>query len=77
MKPDQAIQLGRQPDRIDRMSGLTGVGWDACWASRVRGELDGIRVEFIGRDAYIRNKRAAGRPQDIVGAARLRDLQSR
>jgi hypothetical protein len=31
-------------------------------------------VSFIGRDAYLRNKLAAGRPKDLAYIEALRDL---
>lgn len=73
--PDQVIQLGREPNRIDLLTGLSGVGWNECWNTSVAGEMDGIPVRFLGRDAYIKNKLASGRPQDIADAMRLKEIQ--
>jgi hypothetical protein len=72
--PDQVIQLGREPNRIDLLTGLSGVEWAECWMSRVAGEMDEIPVNFLGRDAYIKNKLASGRPQDLADAARLKEI---
>jgi hypothetical protein len=69
--PDRVIQLGREPHRIDLLTGISGVTWAECWHSKVRGEMDGIPVPFLGRDAFVRNKRASGRPQDLADASRL------
>ncbi len=33
---------------------------------RLRSRFGPIDVDFIGRDAFIRNKRATGRPKDLV-----------
>jgi hypothetical protein len=74
LKPDQVIQLGREPNRIDLLTGISGVSWDECWVSRVAGELDGIPVFFLGRDTYIKNKLASGRPQDLADVSRLREI---
>ncbi len=64
LAPDQVVQLGRPPNRIDLFTSITGVSFDEAWEQRVAGELDGIPVFFIGREAFIRNKKAAGRTQD-------------
>jgi len=64
--PEQLIQLGRVPNRIDLLTSITGVTTDEALASRVSTELDGIPVFILGKDALIRNKRAVGRPQDIA-----------
>lgn len=65
-EPEQLIQLGRAPNRIDLRTSITGVTTDEALASRVSTELDGIPVFTLGKDALIRNKRAVGRPQDIA-----------
>ena len=63
LKPDQLIQLGRAPTRIDLLTSISGVSSDEAFASKVWAELDGIPVSVLGKDALIRNKRAVGRPQ--------------
>lgn len=65
------IQLGVQPNRIDILSSISGVGFDDAWATRQEGSLDGLAVKFIGRDALIRNKRATGRAKDQGDAEEL------
>jgi len=66
LKPDQLIQLGRAPARIDLLTSISGVSSDEAFASKVSAELDGIPVSILGKDALLRNKRAVGRPQDLV-----------
>ena len=64
LQPDQVVQLGRPPNRIDLLTSLTGIGFDDVWENRVAGSLGGVPVHFIGLDAFARNKRATGRAQD-------------
>ena len=66
IEPEQMIQLGRAPNRIDLLSSISGVSTDEAFASRVSAELDGIPVFILGKDALIQNKRAVGRPQDLA-----------
>ena len=66
--------MGREPNRIDLLTGISGVDWDECWESKVEGELDGVPVLFLGKEAYIKNKRASGRPQDLADAIRLEGI---
>ena len=68
---DQVIQLGREPNRIDLLTGISGVDWIEAWNSKVQGRIGQIPVFVLGREAYIKNKRASGRPQDIADASRL------
>jgi predicted nucleotidyltransferase len=74
LAPDQVIQLGREPNRIDLITGISGVDWDECWHSKVEGEMDGLPVFFLGRDACIKNKLASGRPQDLADVSRLKAI---
>ena len=60
----QVIQLGLPPNRIDLLTAITGVDFDEAWTGRVSGDLHGIRVAFIGKAAFIKNKRATGRARD-------------
>ena len=69
---DQVIQLGRAPNRIDILTGISGVTWQDAWASRTQVHLDGIEIQVIGKRELIRNKQATGRPQDLADLARLR-----
>ncbi|HLB37398.1 MAG TPA: hypothetical protein VJL31_12575 [Gemmatimonadales bacterium] len=63
--PEQVVQLGLPPYRIDVMTSVSGVGFADAWESRLSGALFEVPVAFIGRDAFIRNKRASGRPKDL------------
>ncbi len=72
---DLVFQIGVVPARIDIMTGVSGVGFDEAWAERVTLRLSGLEVPVIGREALIRNKRAAGRPRDLADVAELEGEQ--
>jgi len=67
----QVIQLGLPPDRIDLLTSITGVSFEEAWAERIETLLEGMRVNFIGRQALIQNKKATRRPQDLADLAAL------
>ena len=71
LQKDQVIQLGAAPNRIDLLTGLSGLTWSEAWESRQQIELDGLELSVLGREALIRNKRATGRTQDLADAERL------
>ena len=75
-EPDQVIQLGVAPYRIDILTGINSVNFDEAWASRVEGQLDGLRVNYLSKDLFIRNKLAVGRSQDIADADRVRNIKT-
>ncbi len=58
-------QIGLPPGRIDILTQLTGLAFDDAWPDRARGRFGDLEVDFIGRDAFIRNKRATGRLRDL------------
>jgi hypothetical protein len=64
-------QLGQPPRRIDLMTEISGVGFDEAWLSRREVTVAGMRLPFLGRDALAKNKRAAGRPKDLVDVSLL------
>ena len=66
LEPEQMIQLGQAPSRIDLLTSISGVHTDEAFATRVSATMDGIPVFMLGKDALIRNKRAVGRPQDLA-----------
>lgn len=68
---NRVIQLGVEPNRIDLMTSISGVSFEDAWRSRVTASLDGLQVDFIGREELIRNKRASGRSKDLLDADEL------
>lgn len=72
LEPDQVIQLGRAPHRIDLLTGISGVGWEEAWSSRIEADFDSFLIPVIGKSALEANKQATGRPQDLADLARLR-----
>lgn len=70
--PGKVIQLGREPNRIDLLTSVTGVPFDDAWDDRSPGHLDGLPVNFIGRSSLLRNKDATGRAKDRIDAEELR-----
>ncbi|MBI1319367.1 MAG: hypothetical protein GC168_10545 [Candidatus Hydrogenedens sp.] len=70
------IQVGYAPVRIDLLTALSGVQFDACWERRREFVLDGLDVSAIAPEDLIANKRATGRPQDLADVSALEDLES-
>ncbi len=65
-QPGVTYQMGVDPCRIDVLTDLTGVTFAEVWPERVRHHFGDVEVEFIGKESFIRNKRATGRPKDLV-----------
>jgi hypothetical protein len=69
---NQVLQLGRPPNRIDVLTGISGVTFQEAWADKVMGELEGLTVPFISRELLMRNKEASGREKDLLDLKLLR-----
>lgn len=63
--PGVVYQIGVSPARIDVLTDLTGLTFAEAWPGRVSQLFGPLTVDFIGRDAFLRNKRATGRPKDL------------
>lgn len=73
-QPDRVVQLGVPPRRIDVMTELSGIEFADAWEGRSVHEVESIRVPFIGRTEFVKNKRATGRRKDLADLERLGEL---
>lgn len=69
--PGIVFQIGIPPGRIDILTELSGLSFDEAWPSRLRSAFGPLETDFIGRDAFVRNKLATGRDKDRVDAESL------
>jgi len=74
IRPEQVVQLGVPPVRIDLIAGIDGVSWDEAWAGRTDGTYSDVAVQFIGRTEFVANKKASGRPGDLADLKALGKL---
>jgi len=75
LKEDFVVQLGVEPNRLDLLTGISGVTFEEAWRTRVAGTLHGLPVWFINRDLLIQNKRASGRDQDLADIRLLEETR--
>jgi hypothetical protein len=74
-QPGRIVQLGEAPSRIDIATAIDGVTFEESWNGRAVGTYGGQPVSYIGRAELIRNKTAAGRPQDLADLSWLRETE--
>ena len=65
-EPNQVIQLGFPPVRIDLLTSIDGVDFDDCYARRLVLDMDGLALGFIALDDFKTNKKAVGRHKDLA-----------
>ncbi len=63
--PGVVYQMGVPPGRIDVLTQLTGVTFAEAWPGRIEQRVANLLVPVIGRDEFVRNKRATGRAKDL------------
>ena len=64
--PDVVFQLGLPPNRIDILTFLTGLNFESAWKNHSMFEFMGKQVPLIGKDDLVKNKKALGRPKDLL-----------
>lgn len=74
---DGILQIGLPPRRIDILNRAAGITFDSAIASGDAFEIDGRRIPIIGLEALLKNKRAAGRAQDLADVAALQAITPR
>ena len=61
------IQFGVPPNRIDILTGISGVAtFEEAWKDRMEQQVRNRTVPFLGRATFIANKRACGRHKDLA-----------
>ncbi len=63
-RPDVVAQFGLPPNRIDILTGVSGLTFHEAWATHVEEQVEGVRVPVIGLEDLLKNKRASGRDKD-------------
>ena len=64
-RPGIVYEIGVAPGRVDILTQLTGITFDEAWRGRVRHAFGDWEADFIGRQDFLRNKRATGRAKDL------------
>ena len=63
--------MGQPPRRIDVLTSIDGVDYASIAQGHVRARVGALEVPVIGLQELRRNKRAAGRPKDLLDLALL------
>ena len=74
-KADRMASLGRPPLRVDIMTSISGVSFDRAWRTRMRSKWGRHSIGFLGKTAFVANKKAAGRPKDLLDIELLREIE--
>ena len=71
LDPENVIQLGYEPNRIDLLFDLEGLDFETSFANCQEVEFEGVPIHFINLEDLIKNKLSTGRLKDKVDAQTL------
>ena len=69
--PNQIIQLGHPPNRIDLIITPAGIDFETCYESKEQIIIDDIVVNIIDLENLIKAKKATGRTRDLADVEEL------
>ncbi len=72
--PHIVYQMGVPPRRIDILTSVSGVDFARAWERRISVGFGGVICPVIGLADLIENKRATGRPKDLVDVSDLENI---
>ena len=81
LKPDSfnqenvMLQIGAKPLKIEVMTSISGVDFEACFQERIEKVVDGVNLSLISFERLLENKKATGRPKDQGDAEELEKLR--
>jgi hypothetical protein len=71
LEPEQVIQLGIAPLRIDLLTSLKGIPFAAAWERKTAGQYGDIPAFYISKQDLIDHKKRVGRKQDLADIEKL------
>ena len=77
LEPNQVIQLGNAPIRIDILTSISGVKFERAWNNKVIGTYGEQNVNFIGKEDLRTNKLSTGRNSDLEDAKKLKKINEK
>ena len=63
--------IGVPPVAVDFLTSIGELDFGYCWNRRVADDIDGIPVNYLGRDDLIESKRSADREEDRADLRKL------
>ncbi|MDP2647410.1 MAG: hypothetical protein Q8P24_20975, partial [Desulfobacterales bacterium] len=71
LEKQKVIRMGLPPMRLEILTSIDGVDFKTCFNNRITEDLGDFKVNFISKGDLLINKRASGRPQDLVDFEKL------
>jgi len=75
MEQETIVEIGREPMKIQILTGIDGVTFDQCHAGRVYFTDGDLNVPFIGLEELLKNKAASPRAKDRIDLTELETIK--
>lgn len=69
--PNQIIQLGYPPNRIDLITTPAGIDFDTCYQSREQVTIDKMLINIVNLENLLKLKKASNRTRDLADIEEL------
>ncbi len=69
------VEIGREPNKIQILTGIDGVGFEACYQHRVMYREGTLSIPFIALEDLIANKAASPRGKDKIDLEELQKIR--
>jgi len=75
--PEEILQLGVAPDRIDLVRHVRGARFETAWKKRIKGQYGSAKANWIDLDGLIRIKSRIDNPRHQEDVRILREVKKR
>ena len=75
LEEETIVEIGREPAKIQILTGIDGVAFGTCYGHRIIFDDDGLSVPFISFDDLVVNKASSPRAKDKIDLEELRRLK--
>ena len=76
LEEEIVVEIGREPLKIQVLTGIDGVTFEECWIGKKEAALSGKTIPFIGIESLLENKTASGRPKDKIDLQELKRIRA-
>lgn len=72
---DTVVEIGREPIKIQILTGIDGVAFEACRERTTKFTIGGLEIPFISFEDLLANKAASPRAKDKIDLEELKRLK--
>ncbi|MCH8540885.1 MAG: nucleotidyltransferase [Opitutales bacterium] len=76
LEEEMVVEIGREPLKIQILTGIDGVTFEECWEDRKEVRMSGMEVPFIGIESLLKNKAASPRAKDRIDLEELKRIKN-